>query len=123
VTATTGHVEWGFAADEHDMWCAKWVGTEARMVCGRRKGWMPPVGLPFSPPNVCPDCAAVLAGRAVPVVADDQAEGTCPVCVGRAPLDEQGLVAAHGQWSFAGGTPVVTRRPCAGAGELPEEDE
>ncbi len=115
-------IEFGYAADVHDRWCAKWTTTDARMVCGRRKGWMPPVGLPFKPANLCPDCARVLAGQPVEVAGDDLAEGTCPACVGRVPLDGEGLVAAHGVWSFAGPVPRITGLPCAGVGEPPEVD-
>jgi hypothetical protein len=116
-------IEFGYAAGEDTLWCAKRVTTGNHMLCGRRKGWMPPVPYPFTPPNLCPDCARILkGGPGLRPVGDDQAEGTCPVCVGRAPLDEAGLIAGHRQWSWSDGTLVLTKTPCSGEGELPEVD-
>ena len=120
---TDVRMEWGYAAREDRWWCAKWVTTANYMLCGRHKGWMPPVPYPFTPPNVCPDCARILKEEPElrPVV-DVQAEGTCPVCVGRAPLDEAGLIGGHRQWSWSGGTLVLTDTPCSGEGERPEHE-
>ncbi len=116
-------LEWGYALGEDRWWCAKRVSIAHRMLCGRRKGWMPPVPYPFTPPDLCPDCARLLKdGVDLQVVTDEQAEGTCPVCVGRAPLDEAGLIAAHNQWSWADGKLVLTEQPCPGRGEPPEHE-
>lgn len=116
-------IEFGYAADVHEFWCAKKTTVQHHMLCGKRKGWMPPVPHPFTPPNLCPDCRRILAGGPeLQPVSEEDPEGTCPVCVGRAPLDEAGLIAEHGEWSYRDGRLVVTDRPCAGRGELPEVD-
>lgn len=120
----TARFEWGYAADVHDKWCARKAGVRARMLCSRRVGWMPPVPHPFAPPNVCPDCARLLqAGPPYGQTLDEQAEGTCPECVGQVPLDADGRVAAHGEWSWQNGRLEATKIPCAGEGEWPEGAE
>lgn len=118
---TAARVEFGFAERGRTVWCAKRVTTREWMLCGRRKGWMPPVPHLFVPADMCPDCQRMLdLGSFVPVP-DEQVEGTCPVCVGRAPLDGRGLVAAHDQWSWADGRLVVrVGEACSGAGQRPE---
>lgn len=114
-------VEYGYAAGQDSMWCAKRVDVQGRMLCGRRKSWMPPVPPLFQPPNLCPDCRRVLeAGPPYVQDPDDQAEGTCPVCVGQAPLDEHGRIAEHNEWSWQDGRLTTTSRPCDGAGQTPE---
>lgn len=119
----TVRIEFGYALGVQAFWCAKKTTVQSRMLCGKRKGWMPPVQQPFTPPNLCPDCARLLAaGQELQPAVDEDAEGTCPVCVGRVPLDGAGMVAEHGEWSYRGGRLVVTDRPCAGRGEPPEAE-
>lgn len=117
-------IEFGYAANIDTFWCAKKVNTINFMLCGKRKGWMPPTQHPFTPTPLCPDCKRILAGGPeLRPVAEEDPEGTCPVCVGRAPLDEAGLIAPHMQWLWPSGKPVLTQTPCSGAGELPEVEQ
>jgi hypothetical protein len=113
-------IEWGFAASEDRFWCAKRVCVAGYMLCGQRKGWMPPVPDGFEPPQLCPVCRERLESGVFEPPPDEQAEGTCPVCVGRAPLDGSGLITKHDQWSWSGGRLVVTDQACPGVGERPE---
>lgn len=114
--------EWGYARGQDTMLCAKKVGPERLMLCGRAKSWMPVFLDGVDDSRKCPQCSAVIAGeRLQPVV--EVREGTCPVCVGRVELDEHGFVAGHNEWSWRLGRMQVTGRACTGAGMAPEVDE
>lgn len=117
-------IEFGYAAGCGTRQCAKRVDVAHRMLCDRRVAYIPAVQPPFRPEHFCPDCRRVLDGGVTEFVppTDEQAEGTCPVCVGRVLLDEQGRISVHGEWSYRGGALVVTEKPCAGAGEKPEAE-
>jgi hypothetical protein len=55
--------------------------------------WLPGILGGFSgemPPNLCGRCRQLMVERGAVVVLDDQREGTCPECVGRAPLTQAG---------------------------------
>jgi len=109
--------EFGYARDEQDMWCIRKVGVQARMLCGRKVGFVPVVQ-PARPTNVHRDCLEAMYG------ATNRGEsptgyGTCPACGGSAPVSG-GRMQAHGEVRVNGdGRPYESETSCLGVNMRP----
>lgn len=118
------NVQYGYARDVSKEWCVVDPRVEGRMLCGRRRGFVPVVQPAFAPGSLHPACREALwgrgSGRAVEVEPDVFATGVCPECGGTVPVDGA-VVAAHGQVVVRGWAEIVTGTPCDGQGKPSEE--
>lgn len=108
---------WCSAYGTGDAWCAQ--RTRTKTLCDREIIFLPVVQ-PVDPGVVHDDCARIIAAGDFVPPHDEQAEGTCPVCVGQAPVSADGRIDTHRQWRYERGALVVTELWCDGAGGLPE---
>jgi hypothetical protein len=113
-------IEFGYAQNVDTEWCARSLDVESRMLCGRKKGWVPVQQPAFTPENLHQMCREALFGKWTRRDKPDPVEyGTCPVCVGAVPVFD-GKVQGHGQWTYADGMARVSEVRCAGEGQPPE---
>lgn len=111
-------------AERKDVPHAVDITAPGRTLCDAGVFWLPGILGGFDaevPSNLCQWCRRQMAELGAEVAVDSQAEGTCPVCVGRAPLTAAGLVGAHLQWSYATGKPRLSEVSCEGRGQKPEQ--
>ena len=111
-------VPYGWAAGVTDECCIASPTDQARMLCGRKRGFVPEVP-PAFPAAVHDECQRLWkeGGHQAELVLGEY--GECPVCSADLPL-EDGKVAAHRKRVVGRGGPRVTSEPCPGAGMTPE---
>lgn len=107
--------EYGYAQGEDTVWCIRREGTESRMLCGRKVGFVP-VQQPTRPKNVHRDCLEAMYGPTKP---EPTGYGTCPACGGHVAVDA-GRIQAHGELRIDGdGVPYASDTSCLGVNLRP----
>lgn len=114
-------IQFGFAYRQTGEMCAVHPDDPAKTLCGRTVQFLPYLrDDDHVPTNLHPRCAEVLEERRPTTAVPVRTVGTCPVCVGRAPVVD-GLIGDHGQWTWVSGWRAQTSTPCSGAGQEPED--
>lgn len=111
------NIEFGFAAGEDTVMCAKRADVATRMLCGQRVGSVSFLQEDV-PSNLCTACRDALAGAATHLRADRPSNrleyATCPVCCGEAEVFE-GRLQAHGAFRVGpDGVGYASAQPCLG---------
>lgn len=111
-------ISYGWAVGVTDECCIASPTDQARMLCGRQRGYVPNVPPPF-PARVCAECQRRWEQRGLQPEPVLDPYGTCPECGGHVPLAAD-LVGAHGKWRRTRHGERFTDEPCPGKGMEPE---
>ncbi len=117
-------VIFGFARNHPDRPCAVDVADESRTICGRDVETLPQVQAWGAevPSQLHDRCRFLMGLNLAQVRPPDYARYiTCPECSGDVPVDDDGLIARHGQWRQGRHGPMVSAVPCDGAGLTAED--
>lgn len=114
-------VPYGWAAGVDDECCIASPTTRHRMLCGRRRGFVPDVP-PAFPPRVHDECARLWEAGGCTAEQALDAYGTCPECWGDVALVE-GRIGGHGKWVQGKFGAQMSSEPCRGKGMEPATEE